>query len=95
MRVSNAIGCLLAAATAFATPVTEAGDSAAAESQIEARQSGRTTKWIDGCTPGSPGPNSYRAFDLGDCNYQLTLTRDRGMIGVLFEFEAIYADGSR
>jgi hypothetical protein len=90
MRVLSTFGCLLAAATAFASPVAEAADV-----QSEARQSGRTTTWLDTCTGGSPGPNSYRAFDLSSCNYQMTLTRDTVLIGMTFSFEAVYADGSR
>jgi hypothetical protein len=82
--------CHLVAAVA-ATSLAIEDDVAA----LEARQSGRTTRWIDNCTPPSQAPNSYRAFNLGNCNHQLTLTRDRNMIGVQFEFEAIYADGSR
>jgi hypothetical protein len=90
MRLINIL-CHLVATAAAASSLTAEDDVAA----LETRQSGRTTQWIDGCKPPSPGPNSYRAFDLGNCNHQLTLTRDRGMIGVQFEFEAIYADGSR
>jgi hypothetical protein len=90
MRVLSIFSCLLAAATAFAIPVVETEDA-----QLEARQSGRTTTWVDTCTGGSPGPNSYLAFNLGNCNYQMTLTRDTFLIGMTFEFEAVYADGSR
>jgi hypothetical protein len=87
MRFLSTVCHLVAAASALA-----AEDNTAA---LETRQSGRTTLWIDTCNPPAQVPNSFRAFNLGNCDFQLTLTRDRNMIGYQFEFEAIYADGSR
>ena len=53
-----------------------------------------TTFRQDNCNPPSPAPSNYRAFNLGNCQAQLTFSRGKN-VGVQWEFDAIYPDGSR
>ncbi|KAG4419310.1 hypothetical protein IFR04_007544 [Cadophora malorum] len=58
---------------------------------LEARQS---TTWQYTCQPNYTVPSNFKAFNLGGCAAQLTFTKDR-YVGVQWNFDAVYADGSR
>ncbi|KAL2071201.1 hypothetical protein VTL71DRAFT_12436 [Oculimacula yallundae] len=58
---------------------------------LEARQS---TTWQYTCKPDYAAPSDFKAFNVGGCAAQLSFTKDR-YIGVQWNFDAVYADGSR
>jgi len=53
----------------------------------------QSTTWQYSCESRA-APSSFKAFNLGGCTAQLSLTKDR-YIGVQWAFEATYADGTR
>lgn len=69
-----------------------AATALAAPSSLEARQSESTT-WTYNCGTRR-APDNFKAFDLGGCNAQLSFNKDR-YVAVQWNFDAIYADGSR
>ncbi|PVH89186.1 hypothetical protein DL98DRAFT_579887 [Cadophora sp. DSE1049] len=58
---------------------------------IKPRQS---TTWQYTCQPNYAAPTNFKAFSLGGCAAQLAFTKDR-YVGVQWNFDAVYADGSR
>ncbi|KAI5366419.1 hypothetical protein Slin15195_G079390 [Septoria linicola] len=46
------------------------------------------------CNPRQPAPSNYRAFNIGNCQAQLTFSRGKN-VAVQWEFDAVYADGAR
>jgi hypothetical protein len=63
--------------------------TAASPFELSKRQS---TTWTYTCGTKAP-PSNFKAFGLGGCAAQLSLTKDR-YVGVQWAFEATYADGS-
>ncbi|XMA07803.1 hypothetical protein WAI453_000594 [Rhynchosporium graminicola] len=57
-------------------------------------QTRQSTTWQYTCDPTYAVPSNFKAFNLGGCAAQLAFTKDR-YIGVQWNFDAVYADGSR
>ncbi|KAH7380212.1 hypothetical protein DE146DRAFT_288041 [Phaeosphaeria sp. MPI-PUGE-AT-0046c] len=81
MKFSLILSIATLASTTTASPLSTSFDK---------RQS---TSWTYTCSSGAP-PAKFTAFNLPSCTAQLTFTKDR-YIGVQWNFEATYADGSR
>jgi len=79
MKSLNVLSLLALIACTAASPV-----------DVAKRQS---STWTYTCDTNA-APSDFKAFDLGACTAQLSLTKDR-YIGVQWAFEATYADGSK
>lgn len=55
----------------------------------------QSSEMVDTCIPGSSAPTDFKAFDVGNCQAQLSYTADKNHIGIQATFVAEYADGSR
>lgn len=60
---------------------------------LEARQAYSTT-WRDTCSDYKPA-NNFKAFNLGNCQAQLTFGRSKLQYTYNWVFDSIYPDGSR
>ena len=79
MKISILTLSVALGATAVASPL-----------DLDKRQCSKTFRYQ---YDGYASPGNYKAFNLGDCSAQLSLTKDQ-YISVIWAFEATYADGS-